>query len=530
MTSSQPTKSDPPSDDLEDTQRTSICEEPSAPDGGPVSHAEIRTDPLVGERIGPYQVLERIGAGGMATVYLARDSRQAGIHQYIAMKTVHPHFASDPSFVAMFVDEARIASLLRHPNVCRVMDYGQAAGKRFLVMEHLCGVSLAMVRRVIARRMNQTAARPALPIARRRDDARRAALVARMIEDACEGLHAVHELKQAGGEMLNVVHRDISPENLMLTCHGVVKLVDFGIVKTDFQRHTTQEGIVKGKLAYLPPEALQGQPIDRRADVWGIGVTAWELLTGKRLFRRESDAQTILAVAKSEVPPPSQVCPTLSPLYDEPILKALAADPADRYHDARSFGRALREVSKRLGRGADAGDLEDWLREEIGHGAVCRELWAVETTKQNAMAEVTPEPPPLPPPVPVSPAFSIPASSPPPQSTAPRRRSSFAIVAALATLAGAAAANIAWASAPRAARQPERLVASPAVQQLAPAAPAASASPPSGTLVLELWDAERRTMIWRSPVPAASGAPAALPSAPAKPMPWPPVRQPPPGG
>jgi serine/threonine protein kinase len=461
---------------------------------------------LVGTRVGPYLVLSRLGNGGMATVYLARDERQAGVHQLVALKCVHPHLANDAEFVSMFVDEARIASLIRHPKVCRVIDYGTSGSLRYLTMEHLCGSSLASVRRTLANTYRSLGAESALPGMHGLSFSRVAALIARMVDDACEGLHAVHELKRSDGQLLNVVHRDVSPENLMLTCDGTVKLVDFGIVKADFQRQSTQKGMVKGKLSYLPPEALQGHKLDRRADVWAIGVTAWELFTGRRLFRRKSATQTLLAVVEGEVPPPSSVRPGLPAIYDDIILKALAQDPHDRYPTARAFGRTLRSAARKTGHDIDGGDLQEWLETELGHYAVCRERGDVESTAENALLAPLSLDPPSHDRGGIETPLTVSASTPPPRGRGSRRRGWLAGTAITAlTLVALSVIADRWLDQAGKSSWLQRGVAPAATRAslLAASQPLSDkeVSKDSGH-VLELWDSAHQRLLWRAPLEA----------------------------
>src|SRR5690606_32832943 len=187
--------------------------------------------------LGPYELCMHIGWGGMANVYLARDDRRTGIHRFVAVKCMRPHLAADPVYVEMFLDEAHIASQLRHPNVCQVFDYGAYDDEHFLAMEYLRGETLATLRsheRLVAGSPRAHALR-----------------LARLLVDVCEGLHAAHELCDLHGRPLEVVHRDVSPDNIFLTYEGVAKLVDFGTAKASCQRHQTDTGLLKGKLAYI---------------------------------------------------------------------------------------------------------------------------------------------------------------------------------------------------------------------------------------------------------------------------------------
>jgi len=310
----------------------------------------------------------------MATVYLAR--KRSGTRSFVALKVIHAHLLRDPEFVAMFRDEAAIASQISHGNVCRVLDFGAAAQEHYIVMEFLAGESLAAVwRRLLAPEVE----RPSGP--------RMALLVGRMLSDACEGLHAAHELTAVGGEPLGVVHRDVSPENVMLTYEGSAKLLDFGVATATRQHHQTRTGMVKGKFAYIAPELLGGSKPDRRADVWGMGATAWELLTGHRLFHAANDLDTLHAVTELPIRPPSELAPGIPPAMDEVVLRALSRDPEGRYASARELGSALLRASAKDGEVASLGDLAEWVQSLFPTGPEQTRALLDRTTMASATVE-----------------------------------------------------------------------------------------------------------------------------------------------
>jgi serine/threonine protein kinase len=282
---------------------------------------------FVGKRVGPYTICLELSSGGMATVFLARTGSSAGRPELVALKVIHRHLAESRDFVEMFADEVRITSQLRHHNVCEVYGQGKLDGTCYLAMEYLMGEPLSAVLRRTARRTL--------------DVSKHAALAVRVAADACAGLHAAHSLKDGGGKPLNVVHRDVSPDNLFVTYAGVTKVVDFGLVSAKHQTHRTRTGIIKGKFAYVCPEALTGAKVDRRADVWSLGVVLWELLTGRRLFRGDSDLQTLAAVAEAPIQRPSAVRPGLPPELDAPVLRALSRNPSKRQRSANELAREL---------------------------------------------------------------------------------------------------------------------------------------------------------------------------------------------
>jgi eukaryotic-like serine/threonine-protein kinase len=298
----------------------------------------------IGKRVGPYVICQEIAAGGMATVFLARRLPGNG---FVALKAIHRHLAERSDFVEMFRDEAQIGLKLHHPNICRVYDLDALDGTYFLAMEYLMGETLSSLFRRVARRTPG-------------DVRRHAALVAHLAAGACSGLHAAHELRDADGALLNVVHRDVSPDNVLLTYAGEIKVMDFGLASAAQQTHRTRTGIIKGKFGYIAPELLSGSKADRRADVWSLGVVVWELLTGRRLFRRDSDAETLSAVAQAPILPPSQVRAGLPSQLDGPVMRALEREPSQRYASALELGRDLLTAFDTAA-SIHPSDVADWM-------------------------------------------------------------------------------------------------------------------------------------------------------------------------
>jgi serine/threonine-protein kinase len=308
------------------------------------------------ERIGRYELCFELAAGGMATVYLARVHGASGFEKLVALKRIHRHLAKEKKYIEMFLDEAKIASRITHPNVCSVFDFGQADGEYYIAMEYLVGEPLSRLCGKVARDRSQRR-HEMLPL-------RMAAIIA----DACEGLHAAHELKDANGDSLHVVHRDVSPRNLFVTYDGSVQVVDFGIASARQRMHHTATGQVKGTFAYMAPEQLTASPIDRRVDVWALGVALWEMLTLRRLFRRDTTATTIHAVLYEDLVPPSEYRSQVPRELDDIVLKALMRDPAERWQTARDMGRAVRRY---LGTRPDIvgpAELSEWMGEIFPQG------------------------------------------------------------------------------------------------------------------------------------------------------------------
>jgi len=306
--------------------------------------------------IGRYELCFELASGGMASVYLARAEGSPGFEKLVALKRIHPHLASEKGYVEMFLDEARIASRITHPNVCSVFDFGEADGEYFIAMEYLVGEPLSRVhRRVMANAAQRTST--LLP-----------ARMARVIAQACEGLHAAHELKDADGESLSVVHRDVSAENLFVTYDGATQVVDFGIAHARQRIHQTEAGQVKGTFPYMAPEQMTAAVVDRRVDVWALGAVLWELLTLRRLFLRDTDVNTMYAVLSSEIKPPSEYRPEIPPELDEIVLKALQRNPEERWQTAREMGKALRRVLAQQEELVGPAELADWLGELFPDG------------------------------------------------------------------------------------------------------------------------------------------------------------------
>jgi eukaryotic-like serine/threonine-protein kinase len=277
------------------------------------------------ETYGSYQLLKRLATGGMAQIYLARRPGSDAPDKLLVLKRILPHLSENDEFVRMFLDEARIAARLAHPNVVQIYDLGAEGDTFFIAMEYIHGVD---ARRLWKRA--ETSSRP-LPVP----------LVCRILLEASAGLDYAHKKTDASGRPLGIVHRDVSPQNILVTFDGGVKVVDFGIAKAADQATVTRSGVLKGKYSYMSPEQASGQRVDRRSDVFALGVVLHELLTGGRLFKRSSDMLTLSAVAECNVPVPSQVAPRVPPELDAIVLKALAKDPEARYQHAQELQRAL---------------------------------------------------------------------------------------------------------------------------------------------------------------------------------------------
>jgi serine/threonine-protein kinase len=292
-------------------------------------------------RIGPYRLEALLGRGGMACVYLARNERD-GLP--VAVKIVHAHLADDPEVVPMFLDEMRVAARITHPNVCEVIDVGEENGVAYLVMELLSGHTLC---ELIVRAWGHGGFPPWV--------------AARIASDAARGLHAAHELVDDEGRPMQVVHRDVSPHNLIVLRHGLTKIVDFGIARCRGRiAQTTVHGRVKGKTSYIAPDHLSG-PLDRRADVWSLGVVLWEALCGRRLFRAHNEFDTLRNVLEQPVPPPSEIRPELPEELERIVLWALERDRERRPATAGLFADALDLALRHAGREGSPAYMMRWL-------------------------------------------------------------------------------------------------------------------------------------------------------------------------
>ena len=281
---------------------------------------------LSGERVERYELLGELATGGMATVYLGRQHGPFGFSRTVAIKSMHPQFARDEGFRAMFLDEATLTAKIRHPNVVPTLDIVAAATKVLLVMEYVDGVSLSTLLRAVAKR---GAAMPA-------------AVAIAITCDVLHGLHAAHELTDDDGRALHVVHRDVSPQNVHVGVDGLARVLDFGVAKAASRRYVTQSGEVKGKLAYMSPEQLCGELVDRRTDVYAAGVVLWEALANRRLFEASNEGQLVRKVLEGKVDPPSFLADeALPPELDRVVLKALAPKPHDRWPTADEMAAAL---------------------------------------------------------------------------------------------------------------------------------------------------------------------------------------------
>ncbi len=288
-----------------------------------------------------YKVLEKIASGGMAEVFRAESAGLEGFKKTVAIKRVLPHLSEKKQFIGMFLDEARVSAQLSHSNCVQVFDIGVGDNTYFIVMEYVDGADL---KGLIEHRK-----KTGLPF-----PVEEAVLICVRI---CEGLSYAHELTDNNGESLHIVHRDMSPPNVLITRFGEVKIVDFGLAKANSQLEKSEPGIIKGKFSYLSPEAAQGLPVDGKTDIFAVGIILWELLAGRRLFMGETDLETVRMVQQARVPSVRQFNPKVSVELERVLMRSLTGDPAARYQTARDFGRDLNNMLFHMGRAVSSFDI-----------------------------------------------------------------------------------------------------------------------------------------------------------------------------
>jgi len=381
---------------------------------------------------GKYTLIGKLGHGGMAEVNLAVSEGKGGFRKLVVIKRLHRHLAMEPGFVDMFLDEARLAARLNHPHCVQTYEVGESDDNHFIAMEYLDGQGLERL----------------LRISGEREEVISVELAARMISDALDGLAYAHELTDFDGTPLNVVHRDISPQNIFVTYNGMVKLLDFGIAKAATHVVETKTGVIKGKYAYIAPEQALGQEVDQRSDLWSMGVVLWEVLTGRRLFKSANELATLHETLQGEVKLPSAFRPDLPTDLDTICMRALQRDPDERYQSAQEMkddlDRYLQMLPKAPGRrhvsrlmkerfaevidthkttlaaclkGSDAGVTSSSIERMVGTSSV--------SGIHASASGMTPTPTPTPGPGPISvtpPPHHVSVTPPPMATSAPQRQ------------------------------------------------------------------------------------------------------------
>jgi eukaryotic-like serine/threonine-protein kinase len=307
--------------------------------------------------LGRYELLAPVAHGGMAQVWAARLKGSRGFQKIVAIKTILPQLSDDAVFERMFLDEAALASRIRHPNVVEILDLGEQGDLLYLVMEWIDGETLAAILR--------KAARP-VPVA----------IASRIVMQACAGLHAAHELRDDNGALVDLVHRDVSPQNMLVTREGAVKIVDFGIAKAVGRlAGETAVGNVKGKVAYMAPEQALGEALDRRVDVFALGVVYYFLLTGRHPFRTADETRTVRNVIAADVPPPRGICPELPEAIEAVVLRSLARDREGRFATMGEFELAIAEAMTTLRLTANDQAVKEYVVKTLGDRAAARKEW-----------------------------------------------------------------------------------------------------------------------------------------------------------
>jgi serine/threonine-protein kinase len=357
----------------------------STPEGaGTQTPSSVRS----GEQPGRYVLLLELAAGGMGSVYVGRLRGAAGFERLVAIKRMHQQIMADRDLVLSFHEEARIASLVHHPNVVQVLDVYEENNEHMLVMEYVDGVSLS----VLAKAARKVRTRVPLLVA------------VRIAIEAARGLHAAHETRDLDGRPLCVVHRDVSPHNILVAANGAVRVTDFGIAHAILRAVQTERGELKGKVRYMSPEQAECRPLDRRADIFSLGIVLWELITGEPLYNGLDTLSNLQLATAAHVDPPSSRLAEVPPELDAIILRALARDPAERFPTAEAFANELESwavAARSLATPADVAATVD----DLAGGVLLARQRDLQRFLTVRSGDAWPKPPP------VAPADATPATS-----------------------------------------------------------------------------------------------------------------------
>jgi eukaryotic-like serine/threonine-protein kinase len=302
------------------------------------------------QRVDRYELVGEIASGGMATVFLARLTGAGGFQRFVAIKRLHPHLAGEKEFVEMFLDEARLAAGIHHSNVVSILEVGASPLGYYLVMEYVEGDTLA---RLLARAAGKGQRLPT-------------GIALRIVLDMLFGLHGAHELKDDKGTILELVHRDVSPQNVLVGVDGVARITDFGVARATSRLTNTRVGQLKGKLAYMAPEQAQGDPLDRRADVFSAGILIWETLAAKRLFKAENEAATLSRVMNEPIPELTRVAPHISKELAAVVKRGLERDRTKRYSTTQQFAEAIEAAANGRDGIATPREVAAFVKEMLG--------------------------------------------------------------------------------------------------------------------------------------------------------------------
>jgi len=311
----------------------------------PVEVDRLLMKPTKQRRVGKYVLLGRLGHGGMGKIYLAFQPGPGGLERLLVVKRLHSHLRKDKKLVASFLDEARLSMALNHPNVVHTYDVGEERDRTYMVLEFIDGQNLGVVLRTAKRQGNYPDP----------------AFWAFIMMGALDGLHHAHTAKDARGRSLNVIHRDISPQNILLSYDGVTKLVDFGIAKAAMRLNETDAGVLKGKYAYMSPEQVRGEPLDARSDLFAAGVVLWEAFCGRRLYKCDSIVESAERITNEPPISPLELNPDCPPELAAVVVKALQKDPADRFQSAEDMRDALDEAVRATGARIKRKDVRELL-------------------------------------------------------------------------------------------------------------------------------------------------------------------------
>jgi hypothetical protein len=295
------------------------------------------------QRIGPYLLQQKVARGGMAELFLADYVRRDGFRRKVAVKRILPHLAGNKDFIKMFTREARLAALLQHPNIVQIFDYGKIENAYFIAMEYIDGKNLGEI--LVARNQGLAVDQTVF-----------------IILQICKGLDYSHSKRDEKGDAIHIVHRDISPQNMLVSYQGEVKISDFGISKARSEPSLTQAGVVKGKMAYLSPEQALGEPINQQADLYALGLVFYETLTGRRVYKFSSDVEAIRTIPNKEIDPLIQSIPDLPEEINRIVMKCLEKDKARRYKNASALYNDLMACKKELKITFDTTDLADFMK------------------------------------------------------------------------------------------------------------------------------------------------------------------------
>ena len=319
------------------------------------------------ETYGRYQLIKKIAVGGMGEVWLARQKGMVGFEKLVVVKRLLPHLSAQQEFINMFFDEARIAALLNHPHIAQIYDLGEVNGEYYIAMEYVPGENL------------RTVAQQALDL----KGGMPLALKCRVLADAASALDFAHLAKSPSGQPLDLIHRDVSPQNVIVGFSGSVKLIDFGVAKAAGKITRTATGVIKGKYAYMSPEQAKGEELDNRSDIFGLGIVFYEILASQRLFKRDNDTDTLKAIVYEKVPPPSAVMRGIPKHVDQIVMKALEKNRADRFQTAGEMQLAIEEFLVRGRMPATPAHLAAHMKELFPDGASHDDFAEAEPTQST---------------------------------------------------------------------------------------------------------------------------------------------------